>query len=321
MSNTIFGNRGLMKVFEYTARDETGATRKDHISATDRAGAIFELRKRNLVLLSLVEAKGVLAVKDGKGIKINKMTLFSFFALLSIAAGILIVHLMSKPLKTQRMRTKEPSIDEKKNKGTSTSEATLESEKKLRHVVESQTNNVSTEPKKSRTPVDIAKEFDASRMTNNVPVFRPPPAFAMAIESLMHAVSRTPPGSPPIPLPPITRSIDESFIHSLTNNIVIYEDDSEKMAKYKEEAAYVKLELAKFVEAGYTAKQVLEAVQEERKEQYKLKKEIRKGMMELLQAGRIEDAKVYLSEANTILNERGIVPLSMPKELAEKPVQ
>jgi hypothetical protein len=79
--------------------------------------------------------------------------------------------------------------------------------------------------------------------------------------------------------------------------------------------------MAKFVAEGYTAKQVLEAMQEERKEQYKLRKELYKGMMELYQAERTEDAKAYLSEANNILNERGIMPLRTPKEIEPKTVK
>ncbi|MEI6646399.1 MAG: hypothetical protein WCP12_10205 [bacterium] len=310
-----------MKVFEYTARDETGATRKDTISATDRLAAIAELRKRNLVTLSLVEAKGMSATKNGRDFRINKVSRLSFFAVLMISAVILTAYLISQHNGIQKEKLHKVAKTSIQKKGASNTAGTQGSGKKVQNLLPGQTNTVSSGAKKSRSPADIAKEYEAARATNNVAALRPPPVFTMAIESLMHAASVTPPGLPPIPLPPITSSIDESFIHSLTNNIVIYDEDSEKMAKLKEETAYVKLEMAKYVAEGYTAKQVLEAIQEERKEQHKFRKELYTEMMALFKAERADDAKAYLSEANAILNERGIVPLSIPREFEQKPVQ
>lgn len=310
-----------MKVFAYTARDETGATRKDYISATDRLGAMAELRKRNLVTLSLVEAKGMSATKNGRNFRINKVSSLAFFAVLMISVVIITAYLILQHNGIQKEKLHKVAKISIQKKGVSNTAGTQGSGEKVQPELVNQTNTVASTSKTLRSPADIAKEFEAARATNNVPALRPPPAFTMAIESLMHAANTTRPGMPPIPLPPITRSIDESFIKSLTNNIVIYDEDSEKTATYKEETAYVKLEMAKYVAEGYSAKQVLEAIQEERKEQHKLKKELYKGMMELYKAERTEEAKAYLSEANVILKERGILPLNLPKEFEQKTIQ
>jgi hypothetical protein len=259
--------------------------------------------------------------KNGRNFNIKLGPKMAFSVLFIIGIVIFTAYLMSKQLGVQKEKPHKVTKTSIQKKGASDQGMSQGSGKKMQNVALSPTNTVSSQTKKSRSPADIAKEYEASRATNNVATLRPPPAFTMAIESLMHAASMTRPGLPPIPLPPITRSIDESFIHSLTNNIVIYDDDSEKMAKLKEDTAYVKIEMAKLASEGYTAKQILEAVQEERKEQHKFRHELYTEMMELFRAGRAEDAKVYLSEANAILNENGIVPLSMPREFAEKPVQ
>jgi len=126
-----------------------------------------------------------------------------------------------------------------------------------------------------------------------------------------------PPGAPVPPLP-IVGNLDSDFVNSLTNTIVIYDDDDERTANIKENVAIAKNQLLELVKQGRSVSEVLQEYQNKANEQADLRSEAQKELSELYQSGKTEEAKTFMEKVNKEFTESGITPISMSQPRKEK---
>ena len=297
-----------MRIFHYTYRDKNGETKQGELKATNRADVLRELNLQGHIPLSVKETTGLRA---GGGVN-RWMPSKNILLVLGALVIVLILGLLwnpftkqqGKPSRSQMAKSMPKRTDVlKQTKAVSTPVATQQ-------VVAVETTN-QVEQIAKRTP-SVADVIAMSADTNQVGKLRPSPAFNMAAESVMSMLLK---GSPAMPGPPIPRisNIEKRFMDSLTNNIILYDTDSEDMAKQKEQVALLKLEFAEYMKQGYTASNIVTAIQEQRAENAKLRRDLRSQMMELYNAGQIEAAEKYRDESNAYLAEKGLPVINLPK--------
>lgn len=297
-----------MKTFRYTCRDKNGGTKQGEMKSASRADVLRELSAQGSIPLSITETSGV-----GHGQNSNLLAHSKKIFFVLIALGIVLVcGLLWKPFTKQgdkagQLRTAKNAA--KKTEAIPKKQIAVTPVVTQRVVSASATNTVTQGSKPHSSVADIiAMNAD----TNQVNKIRPTPAFSMAAEGVMSMLLH---GSPGMPGPPVPRipNIEKRFMDCLTNNIVLYDTDSEEMAKQKEQVALLKLEFAEYMKQGYTASNIISAIQEQRAENVKLRRDLRTQMMELYNAGQMEEAEKYRDEANAYLGEKGLPTITLPK--------
>jgi hypothetical protein len=117
-------------------------------------------------------------------------------------------------------------------------------------------------------------------------------------------------GMPPTPLAS-EEKLRENFFRAITNNIVVYEDDDERVVALKENVADMKNQLADILEANGS----LTASLKEYERWVNENKEIRDGVLlhyhKLLTETSAEEAQSYLDAANAELKAEGITPITL----------
>ena len=145
---------------------------------------------------------------------------------------------------------------------------------------------------------------------------RPSP-YKTQTEALLSMAMSVPPGAsiPPMPIPP---DLDNDFANSLTNVIVIYDDDDERTAAIKEDVAVTKNQLLELVMQGRNVAEVLKEYQEETNKRAAIRSEAQIHFNKLLRDGSPDEAKAYMEEVNRAFAELGIEPICVPR-LPPKP--
>jgi hypothetical protein len=297
-----------MRLFRYTCRDKKGEMKQGELKAVSRADVLRELNAQGNIPLSVVEASGVRTGVGAKQWTTRRNVLFLVAAL----AMVLLVGLIWNPF--TKLGEKSGRLRMAKNPATRT-ESVIPKKAATTPVVTQRvvavvtSNHVAQVPQKKPS---VAEVIALNASTIQVGQFRLTPTFTMAAESVMSMLLH---GSPGMPGPPIPRipNIEKRFMDCLTNNMVLYDTDSEEMAKQKEQVALLKLEFAEYMKQGYTASNIVAAIQEQRAENAKLRSDLRNQMMELYTAGQTEEAEKYRDEANIYLGEKGLPLITLPK--------
>lgn len=297
-----------MKTFRYSCRDKNGGTKQGEMKSASRADVLRELSAQGNIPLSITETSGV-----GHGQHSNLLAHSKKIFFVLIALGIvLICGLLWKPFTKQgdkagQLRTAKNAA--KKTEAIQKKQIAVTPVVTQLMVSASATNLAVRGPK---TPASVADVIAMNANTNQVGKLRPTPSFNMAAESVMSMLLH---GSPGMPGPPIPRipNLEKRFMDCLSNNVVLYDTDSEEMAKQKEQVALLKLEFAEYMKQGYTASNIVAAIQEQRTENVKLRRDLRAQMMELYNAGQVGQAEKYRDEANAYLSEKRLPLITLPK--------
>lgn len=143
---------------------------------------------------------------------------------------------------------------------------------------------------------------------------KPPKHFSRPTEELLAMMLSTPPEieMPPLPaLDPNDARLNADAILALTNDLVIYETDDERLVELKEAVAAVKEQLAEAVKSGGNVADVLNEFRNWQNEGAKVRGETIKAI------NAIEDdaeAAKALDDANKTFQEDGVVPIR-PEEV------
>ncbi|MBQ7188827.1 MAG: hypothetical protein IJR99_05360 [Kiritimatiellae bacterium] len=293
--------------FEYDAKTAVGQRVSGRLDASSRSDALRILRERGLTPLQVREASGqAVATKN----RLPSVPLLFGLAVLSAV----ILFFVFRPNGAREDGKKKPA-----RPPVSVPAAPV------------QTNEIPKVPQAVRVPSPKPQEATPVTTAPN-PVVAPKPRHAVGVPPV-ETVQAKPPQPrrkpiftnateqvlswivskrlgdmpPPIPrLPP-----DEKVLETLNSVIEIHEGDDEATSELKENVAYAKEEMRKFMEEGGTAQefvrqyhqQLQKAHQEwlaEQREYLRLRKE------------NPDEAIAYAEETNKRLAEKGIKPLIIP---------
>lgn len=126
--------------------------------------------------------------------------------------------------------------------------------------------------------------------------------------------------SPPPP------AMDESQLRhdlmiALTNDIVIFDDESPENQKLKENVAEAKQQLKKIMDEGGSLEQAIAEYRNWKREIVRMRSEVRGEYARLRTEGLAEEAAAYLEEANKALEAEGIEPIVLGPPRRKKSVR
>lgn len=122
-------------------------------------------------------------------------------------------------------------------------------------------------------------------------------------------------GMPPMP---ISSSAEEDFVKSLEKPIVINPDDSEEVKQLKQSVMKVRAEIDQLMKEGKSFSEIMKEHQALVNENASVRKDVEKGLKELVDQGDFEAAQEYLNKMNPALEELGVMPLEMPETREER---
>jgi hypothetical protein len=146
----------------------------------------------------------------------------------------------------------------------------------------------------------------------DAPVPPRPRPYTSATEGLLSMAMSVPPGAMVPPLP-ISRDLDGDFANSLTNTIVIYDDDDERTTQIKENVAAAKNQLLELVKQGRSVADVLKEYQETVNEKTEIRSKAQTELDALYRDGKTRAAQEYLEGINAAFKDLDIEPISLPQ--------
>ena len=102
---------------------------------------------------------------------------------------------------------------------------------------------------------------------------------------------------------------DQDFEASMTNTILIYDDDTAETAAHKADVGWMKVEIMEAVKKGRSPRAILEEYREQHNEIVLFRGEVQKILSALKKEGRTEEAEAFVEESNKLLVPYGVKPL------------
>jgi hypothetical protein len=102
---------------------------------------------------------------------------------------------------------------------------------------------------------------------------------------------------------------DQDFGASMTNTILIYDDDTAETAAHKADVGWMKVEMMEEVKKGRSPTVILEEYRERHNEIVLFRGEVQKILSALKKEGRTEEAEAFVEESNKLLAPYGVKPL------------
>jgi len=301
-----------MRSFNYTSRDNSGATKRGSLQAADRNAALRELANKGLVPLSVCEKRD----NDRSSWITSSFFLSKKFVIagVSILLGC-VVWLISVQQTVSRYNTKsslkkefskrnlnrdQASSDKKSNSLSAKSETF---DKALPTMMTNGNNNVESSTN------NLSATTITQSSTNAVG------AFATATEQMISMVFNTVPGNMPPILPRLTAT-ESNVLAILNRDIVLNDEDSARVTDAKVNVAYAKQELKKYMEQGGKPADFFEHYIRQLIEFYRERTTAQQKLNQLMKIEDVEGAIMHVEKANKALTEKGIRPLVIPIKLS-----
>jgi hypothetical protein len=297
-----------MKSFTYTARDTKGATQTCNIQADDRAGVVREVKARGMVPLSITENRGgkhAIAPSwyPSRSLKTLMMAIVSL-----IAIGMALFTLTLKD--TTRLSNPKEKVKSKNVTSKTHANGHNEASPMSNSVDEKSTANTN---KRSFIPIissnnqDSTTSLDATNTSTN----KVRPHFSSMAERNISMLINTPLGSMP---PPILGKFptNENLMAILERDIMVYDEDNEKMLQRKANVAVAKQMLKEFMAQGRTSSDFIDIFRKQLADAYKERKVHQDVITQLYRAGEYDAALKYAEEQNPALQAKNITPLHVP---------
>lgn len=140
------------------------------------------------------------------------------------------------------------------------------------------------------------------------------PVFENGTDQLIAMATGVPEGCLIPPLPSMTPADTDRFIETLKKPIAIDEKDSDAVRAAKERVQQVREQIAQWLkdDPGKELGAILNEHREEFNHAAEMQAEVKKGLMEYLEAGDVDGARKYLTTMNLALQQVGISEVEMP---------
>lgn len=317
-----------MKTFGYTIRDKTGALKRGSLQARDRTDALRQIKDMGGIPVVVTEGKAPVA---GARTPWNPAT-WRPAVWVGAAAGVVLIVAFSVWRTAAKKPTKHPAS------ATTTAETPRRGARSA--LPTNQTVEIAQPAPKpvpvadpaAVTPPQVGHDETVQSKATIASEKRPPPMptptlpeeehkpprpspYRSKTEALLSMAMSVPPGAM-IPPMPITPDLEADFAQSLTNDILVFDDDDERAIEHKMNVANAKSQLRELVKQGHSVSEVLKAYQESTNDRVAVRNEAQRELAELVKNGKPDAAKAYLEEVNKSFTELGIEPIEMPRRLA-----
>ncbi|HNX35032.1 MAG TPA: hypothetical protein PKM57_10415 [Kiritimatiellia bacterium] len=303
-----------MKSFGYTFRDASGALKKGTLQAEDRTDALRQIKAKGCVPVSVAEGQ---TAAGGPAWNPAWTVRGAWIA----AAGVVLIGGLAVWHRAERKPVKRPAVvaaDIKKA-------APAAKPKPVKPVAAKPVQVPAITVPAADVPNPEPKPATAAALPASQPL--PPPApqpseiavetpvrphqFKNKTEQLLSMAMSVPPGGfvPPLPISP---EMEQDFAKSLTNEIVIFDDDDERTANIKENVAVAKNQLIEMVKQGRSVADVIQEYQKTRNAHTAARSEAQAELSNLYRSGKTQEAREYMEKVNKAFTELGIDPVSLP---------
>lgn len=307
-----------MKTFGYTSRDKSGALNNGTLQAVDRIDALRQIKSRGCVPVAVTEGKSVAAsTRVAWNPAWSKTAFLAATAVILIAAVVLWLKVDRTPVsKEQRaeergMRT-TPRASRHAHSTNQTAKTVKQSPQPIPAAV---VQDVPAEPPAKPDAIPAAhKAAPPAPVTQTAEPEAPkrPNTYKSATEGLLSMAMSIPPGELIPPLP-ISADLDADFANSLTNVIVVYDDDDAHAVNIKENVAVAKNQLLEQLKAGQSVSEVLKAYEKDTNERASIRIEAQQELNKIIESGSQEEAAEYVEKVNKAFAEIGVEPISLPR--------
>jgi peptidyl-tRNA hydrolase len=305
-----------MKTFGYSCRDNSGALKKGTLRAIDRTDALLQIKTMDCIPISVTEGKGETTSSRMARIHTGRNTIIY----LVVAIVVLIVAMVEWRIVHQNPVAKNQPIATFATKplpknvySTPQTNQTVKTVQAVpRTVPAPPTSHKDDAPQTAIAKTPTSREtITPEPETEMEPQTKRSSPYKSATEQLLAMAMSVPPGARIPPLP-IAGNLDKDFANSLTNTIVIYDDDDANTVSMKENVAAAKMQLLEAVKQGRSVAEVLQEYQNSANEKISARNEALQELTALYQSGKPEEAQAYLEKINKAFNDLGIAPISPP---------
>lgn len=275
--------------------------------ADNRADALVEIRKRNLVALSVVQ-----------GVTSTESSLFAFskFGWKSGLAGVIVVLLVVAGVYFFMNGTAVSKLSGKNkvtvsNKATSPKKVaiTQKSAKVKQTEIEEAKKSASAKINKNPQPLESPSLAESGPEAPQPPAEPPKErAFKSLSEQLVAMLGL--PGEEMPPLPDISgENLEGDFAKAMTNVLVIKEQDTTKIAALKENVAWVKTYIGEARQMGWTTSQYIQELEKTRRIEAEHRNAAAAVLAEV-QSQSPAETPAAKEALNKELTEKGLIPLN-----------
>ncbi|MBR4170995.1 MAG: hypothetical protein IKR48_05030 [Kiritimatiellae bacterium] len=294
--------------FDYDAKTADGQRVSGRLDASSRSDALRILRERSLTPLQLRKASMQTAAAKNR---LPSVPILLGIAVLATVVLFFVFRPKNAPEDEKKKPTRQtvsvPALPMKADEAPKATEAIRPPSPKP-HEAEIAKPTVTPKP---RPIVAVPPVKAVETVQTEQPPPRRKPIFTNATEQVLGLIVSKRLGDMPPPifrLPP-----DEKILETLNSVIEIQEDDDEATVEMKENVAYAKEEMRKFMLEGGTAQ---EFVRQYHQQLQKAHQEWFTEQREFLRLRKEdpEKAMAYAEETNKRLAEKGIKPLIIPAQ-------
>ena len=309
----------IMKTFGYVCRDNNGVLKSGNVQAATRADAIRQIKAMGHVPVSVTEGNlatpniswrltrnQIVGVTVAAGVLIVGLTVWRFSNRAPVPANPTPAQIQTSSANSPRPAAPSVSGDETTSPAVASSIETpsLETLPEPHPQVEPPPRARPPSPtSQAATPETVLEEEQAPQRPNQ---------FKNSTEQLLAMAMSAPPGAmiPPLPIP---GNLDEDFINSLTNTIVIYDDDDERTMQLKESVAVAKNQMLELLKQGQSVADVLKEYQETANERATIRSQAQRELNALHRSGKPQEAQEYMEKINESFKDMDIEPIALPK--------
>ena len=305
-----------MKEYVYTARNAVGVLKRDSIEAPDRNTALAALKAQGLAPVSLAAGSAPHAS--------NRWRVQGIYMVLSIVGLAIIIYValtlrpaVGQESKRAKAPAKLPPVQKPHpaavNEAVVPSASALE-EQPAQTVLQKQMAVLGNGVNEKNSVRDLHSDQTAS--SHETATNKPRRVFTTGTEQIIGWIANARMGDPPPILPMLPAGEDIEKI--LDTDIVLYDDDGEKIELIKTRVAEMKQQLKSYLDAGGNAEEFLQFYQKQLREAHDEWRVSQSELIKRLREGNQADAAIFLEERNKELMARGIKPLLIPPSLRGK---
>lgn len=296
--------------FDYDAKTADGQRVSGRLDASSRSDALRILRERSLTPLLVREVSG--SATPAKN-RFPSVPILLGIAVLATVVLFFVFRPKNAPddgkKRLVRQTVSAPAVPVKADETPKADEAVHSPSAKPREdAPETEIAKPAVTPK-PRPVVAVPQIKAVETVQTEQPPPRRKPIFTNAAEQVLGWIVSKRLGDMPPPIPRLPP--DEKILETLNSVIEIQEGDDERIAELKENVAYAKEEMRKFMQEGGTAQEFVKYYHQQLQ---KAHQEWLAEQREFLRLRKEEPEKAmgYAEEANKRLAEKGIKPLVIP---------
>jgi hypothetical protein len=303
-----------MKTFSYRARNKQGGMVEGTLEAADRLSALEQLRRRELIPLDInVDLRSAQSERVWAILRQNKKKIGIACALvISIVVYFVTMHVVHPATAQQVAKGKKTHLVAQKKVKTTTNAVV----------------HIDKMPNKKIVETAVVRKVTKAPMIRAVPTnktvrisFGPPPlldeqgkeiarepAFKTDTEIALASLVSTPVGVEPIPLMPPDETDEDGkstlktdVENTMTNVLVIQQDDTAEVALVKENVAWGKVDIKEWIKQGRSPKEYLTTLYQQIKGDNEEHVKITAAIEDVYKLQGKEAAQALIKQANDIL--------------------